>query len=67
MLLGLAYYSLSLEDLEYLSGYTVRYPAASLFEFNIDDTKTEAGYPYPTSQAGEVCFRLCSTSYEGKG
>jgi len=35
-------------------GYNVLYLAASLFEFNISATKTEAGYPYLTYQAGEV-------------
>jgi len=28
--------------------------AASLFEFNIETTKHEAGYPYLTYQAGEI-------------
>jgi hypothetical protein len=37
-------------------GYNVLYLAASLFEFNIDATKSEAGYPYLTYQAGEVGF-----------
>jgi hypothetical protein len=32
----------------------VLYLAASLFEFNISATKSEAGYPYLTYQAGEV-------------
>ncbi len=36
------------------SRYNVMYLAASLFEFNISATKTEAGYPYLTYQAGEV-------------
>jgi hypothetical protein len=36
-------------------GYNVLYLAASLFEFNISATKSEAGYPYLTYQAGEVC------------
>jgi hypothetical protein len=36
-------------------GYNVLYLAASLFEFNISATKQEAGYPYLTYQAGEVC------------
>lgn len=35
-------------------GYNVLYLAASLFEFNISATKSEAGYPYLTYQAGEV-------------
>lgn len=38
------------------NGYNVLYLAASLFEFNIDATKSEAGYPYLTYQAGEVSF-----------
>jgi len=37
------------------SGYRVLWLAASLFEFNIETTKHEAGYPYLTYQAGEVC------------
>jgi hypothetical protein len=37
------------------SGYNVLWLAASLFEFNIETTKHEAGYPYLTYQAGEVC------------
>lgn len=36
-------------------GYNVLWLAASLFEFNIETTKHEAGYPYLTYQAGEVC------------
>jgi hypothetical protein len=36
-------------------GYNILYLAASLFEFNISATKSEAGYPYLTYQAGEVC------------
>ncbi len=36
------------------SGYRVLWLAASLFEFNIETTKHEAGYPYLTYQAGEV-------------
>ena len=35
-------------------GYNVLWLAASLFEFNIETTKHEAGYPYLTYQAGEV-------------
>jgi len=35
-------------------GYNVLYLAASLFEFNISATKTEAGYPYLTYSAGEI-------------
>jgi hypothetical protein len=40
------------------SGYNVLYLAASLFEFNISATKSEAGYPYLTYQAGEVSLFL---------
>ena len=40
--------------------YNVLYLAASLFEFNIIATKSEAGYPYLTYQAGEVSFLLRS-------
>lgn len=36
-------------------GYNILWLAASLFEFNIETTKHEAGYPYLTYQAGEVC------------
>ena len=39
-------------------GYAVLWLAASLFEFNIDTTKHEAGYPYLTYQAGEVSSGL---------
>jgi hypothetical protein len=35
-------------------GYNVMWLAASLFEFNIETTKQEAGYPYLIYQAGEV-------------
>ena len=35
-------------------GYNILWLAASLFEFNIETTKHEAGYPYLTYQAGEV-------------
>ena len=38
------------------SRYNVLWLAASLFEFNIETTKIEAGYPYLTYQAGEVRF-----------
>lgn len=38
-------------------GYNVLWLAASLFEFNIETTKHEAGYPYLTYTAGEVCSR----------
>lgn len=37
-------------------GYNVLWLAASLFEFNIETTKHEAGYPYLTYTAGEVRF-----------
>jgi len=37
-----------------INGYNVLWLAASLFEFNIQTTKHEAGYPYLTYQAGEV-------------
>lgn len=36
------------------SGYNILWLAASLFEFNIETTKHEAGYPYLIYQAGEV-------------
>ncbi|KAM0531819.1 hypothetical protein ACHAPW_008402 [Verticillium nonalfalfae] len=36
------------------SNYNVLWLAASLFEFNIETTKNEAGYPYLTYQAGEI-------------
>jgi dynamin-binding protein len=39
-----------------INGYNVMWLAASLFEFNIETTKMEAGYPYLTYQAGEVSF-----------
>jgi len=38
------------------SQHKVLWLAASLFEFNIETTKYEAGYPYLTYQAGEVSF-----------
>jgi hypothetical protein len=44
----------SSRDRNVSSGYNVLYLAASLFEFNISATKSEAGYPYLTYQAGEV-------------
>ncbi|KAK9770636.1 hypothetical protein SCAR479_12712 [Seiridium cardinale] len=37
-----------------INGYNVMWLAASLFEFNIETTKVEAGYPYLTYQAGEI-------------
>ncbi|KAK3310064.1 uncharacterized protein B0T15DRAFT_22785 [Chaetomium strumarium] len=36
------------------NAYNVLWLAASLFEFNIENTKHEAGYPYLTYQAGEI-------------
>ena len=44
----------SSHDTEVSGVYRVLYLAASLFEFNISETKLEAGYPYLTYQAGEV-------------
>ena len=38
-------------------GYNVLWLAASLFEFNINTTKHEAGYPYLIYQAGEVSLQ----------
>lgn len=35
-------------------GFNILWLAASLFEFNIQTTKHEAGYPYLTYQAGEI-------------
>ncbi|TGJ86955.1 hypothetical protein E0Z10_g1793 [Xylaria hypoxylon] len=37
-----------------INGFNVLWLAASLFEFNIQTTKHEAGYPYLTYQAGEI-------------
>lgn len=42
------------------NGYNVLWLAASLFEFNIETTKHEAGYPYLTYQAGEVSTSILS-------
>lgn len=39
--------------------YNVLWEAASLFEFNMETTKHEAGYPYLLYQAGEVCLGPC--------
>ncbi|TVY90509.1 Dynamin-binding protein, partial [Lachnellula willkommii] len=44
----------SSRDRNFGGGYNVLYLAASLFEFNIAATKSEAGYPYLTYQAGEI-------------
>lgn len=41
-------------------GYNVLWLAASLFEFNIETTKHEAGYPYLTYTAGEVRIFSCT-------
>jgi dynamin-binding protein len=46
----------SSRDRNVSGGYNVLYLAASLFEFNIAATKSEAGYPYLTYQAGEVRY-----------
>ncbi|CAJ2501652.1 Uu.00g045050.m01.CDS01 [Anthostomella pinea] len=37
-----------------VNGYNVLWLAASLFEFNIETIKHEAGYPYLTYSAGEI-------------
>ena len=53
----------SSHERERTNGYNVLYLAASLFEFNISATKSEAGYPYLTYQAGEVrYFKTASMS-----
>ncbi|KAI6709175.1 hypothetical protein PZA11_000799 [Diplocarpon coronariae] len=44
----------SSRDRNVSGGYNVLYLAASLFEFNISATKSEAGYPYLTYSAGEI-------------
>ncbi|RYO86491.1 hypothetical protein DL766_008799 [Monosporascus sp. MC13-8B] len=44
----------SSRDRNPINGYNVLWLAASLFEFNIETTKHEAGYPYLTYQAGEI-------------
>ena len=36
-------------------GFNVLFLAASLFEFNIDKERREAGFPYLTYVQGEVC------------
>jgi hypothetical protein len=36
------------------AGYNVLFLAASLFEFNIDRARKEAGYPYLTYVPGEI-------------
>lgn len=48
----------SSQDRDRSGGYNVLYIAASLFEFNISATKSEAGYPYLTYGAGEVLTPL---------
>jgi hypothetical protein len=50
----------SSRDRNVLGGYKVLYLAASLFEFQISATKSEAGYPYLTYSAGEVSHTLLS-------
>lgn len=47
----------SSRDRNVSDGYNILYLAASLFEFNISATKSEAGYPYLTYSAGEVCSK----------
>lgn len=47
-------------------GYNILWLAASLFEFNIETTKHEAGYPYLTYQAGEVRFLLHSILFSSR-
>ena len=42
------------------TGYKVLFLAASVYEFNIDRARKEAGYPYLTYVAGEVCLRVPS-------
>lgn len=49
----------SSRDHDRSGGYNVLYWAASLFEFNISATKSEAGYPYLTYGAGEVSKSCC--------
>lgn len=45
-----------------LSGFNVIFLAASVYEFNIDRARKEAGYPYLTYVAGEVSLNPpCST------
>ncbi|PBP24577.1 RhoGEF domain-containing protein [Diplocarpon rosae] len=44
----------SSRDRNISGGYNILYLAASLFEFNISVTKSEAGYPYLTYSAGEI-------------
>jgi dynamin-binding protein len=50
----------SRERIPAASCYNILWLAASLFEFNIETTKHEAGYPYLIYQAGEVSGVLCS-------
>lgn len=38
--------------------YKVLFLAASVYEFNIDRARKEAGYPYLTYVAGEVCLQV---------
>jgi hypothetical protein len=53
----------SSRDRDRSDGYNVLYWAASLFEFNISGTKSEAGYPYLTYGAGEVSNNSASDEY----
>jgi dynamin-binding protein len=55
----------SSRDRNFSGGYNVLYLAASLFEFNISATKSEAGYPYLTYQAGEVSSHPPSPLWPG--
>jgi hypothetical protein len=52
-------YDTAQEDEEESSAkpYNILYLAASVFEFNIPETKIEAGYPYLMYQVGEVNFQ----------
>ncbi|KAI0482978.1 hypothetical protein GGR56DRAFT_218316 [Xylariaceae sp. FL0804] len=44
----------SSRERQQVNGFNVLWLAASLFEFNIEKTKHEAGYPYLTYHAGEI-------------
>jgi hypothetical protein len=52
----------SSRDRNVSGAFNVLYLAASLFEFNISATKSEAGYPYLTYQAGEVSYSCISNT-----
>lgn len=47
--------------------YKVLFLAASVYEFNIDRARKEAGYPYLTYVAGEVCLRVFLVFFPGDG